>query len=74
MPPVRKKRRKALEKHKKEKRKKVIYFERWIRIDCPNCKKQVALLDCEIPDTVFCDMCLNTFKVNDYVLKERRQR
>lgn len=66
-------------KKKKPLKKKIIHFERYIKIECPFCsspssKKMVTLLDSNIPDTVFCDMCLSFFDLINYSLKERKQR
>lgn len=61
-------------KEKKSSKKKVIYFERYIKIECPFCKKMITLLDSKRPEELFCDMCLNGYALKNYSLKERKQR
>ena len=59
---------------KKQLRQKTIYFEKYVKVDCPYCNNQITLNDCGIPPTIFCDNCIKTFRVKSYTLKERRQR
>ena len=56
------------------KKKKILLFERWIKIQCPHCKNYVNMPDCEVPDTIKCDMCLEMFHITDYTLKEYKRR
>lgn len=55
-------------------KKKTLLYERWVRIQCPECDKYVALPDCGIPDTIKCDMCMEVFETSKYELKEYKRR